>query len=122
RQSALCREKWDRPDYLQRTIASAGQGRGPAPAPSRTPVIAAGVEPPDPEIRTWPEPAPAVYYGLAGEIVGAIAPHSEADPVALLSQLLAAFGNCVGRSPYCQAEADEHHTNLFLLLVGVTAK
>src|ERR1039458_1782290 len=32
----------------------------------------------------WPEPpAPDAFYGLAGDIVGAIAPHTEADPVAV---------------------------------------
>ena len=34
----------------------------------------------------WPAPPdPAAYHGLAGEIVGAIAPNTEADPVAILS-------------------------------------
>src|SRR3954451_14479263 len=46
----------------------------------------------------WPAPpAPAAYTGLAGEIVAAIAPHTEADPVALLAQLLVAFGAAAGR-------------------------
>jgi hypothetical protein len=41
----------------------------------------------------WPAPPdPAAYHGLAGEIVNRIAPHTEADPVAILSQLLVAFG------------------------------
>ena len=31
---------------------------------------------------TWPDPpAPEAYYGLAGDVVRAIEPHSEADPV-----------------------------------------
>jgi hypothetical protein len=71
----------------------------------------------------WPDPpADAAYHGLAGEIVHAIEPHSEADPVALLVQLLVGFGNAVGRTPYAAVEADQHHTNLFTCLVGDTAK
>ena len=42
----------------------------------------------------------AAYYGLAGDVVRAIAPHSEADPLALLLQYLTAFGNAVGNAPY----------------------
>jgi hypothetical protein len=41
----------------------------------------------------WPAPPdPAAYHGLVGEIVNRIAPNTEADPVAILSQLLVAFG------------------------------
>jgi hypothetical protein len=32
--------------------------------------------------------------------VGAIAPHTEADPVAVLASLLAAFGNAIGRGTF----------------------
>ncbi|MBC7248391.1 MAG: DUF3987 domain-containing protein [Actinobacteria bacterium] len=51
-----------------------------------------------------------------------IEPHTEADPVALLAYLLAGFGNLTGRGPHFVAEADRHHTNLFFVLVGETAK
>lgn len=71
----------------------------------------------------WPAaPAPAVYHGLAGQIVTTIAPHTEADPVAILSQLLVAFGAAVGRGAYFQVEATRHHANEFLVLVGDSAK
>jgi hypothetical protein len=71
----------------------------------------------------WPEPpGPAAYHGLAGEIVDQIAPHTEADPAAILSQLLIAFGAAVGRGAYFQIEATRHHPNEFLVLVGDTAK
>ncbi len=62
------------------------------------------------------------FYGLAGEIVHAIEPHSEADPAALLIQQLTAFGNVIGRTAYFMAEADKHYTNLYDLLVGDTSK
>lgn len=71
----------------------------------------------------WPEPlAAAAYHGLAGDIVQALAPHTEADPAALLVQLLAAFGSAVGHGPYFEVEATPHHGNLFAVLVGATAK
>lgn len=67
-------------------------------------------------------PDPAVYYGLAGEVVKTISPYSEADDVALLINFLAGFGNLVGRSAYFVAGADRHYSNLFVTLVGDTAK
>jgi hypothetical protein len=71
----------------------------------------------------WPAPvAPAAYHGLAGQIVTTIAPHTEADPVAILAQLLVAFGAAVGRHAYFQVEATRHHANEFLVLVGDSAK
>ncbi len=71
----------------------------------------------------WPAPpAPVAYYGLLGEIVGVIAPETEADPVAILSQLLVAFGAAVGRGSWFQVEATRHHPNGFLVLVGDSAR
>jgi len=71
----------------------------------------------------WPAPpAPAAYHGLAGEIVHAITPHTEADPVAILSQLLVSFGAAAGRRGFFQVEATRHHPNEFMLLVGDSAK
>ncbi|OGW60074.1 MAG: hypothetical protein A2V83_11170 [Nitrospirae bacterium RBG_16_64_22] len=52
----------------------------------------------------------------------AIEPHTEADPVALLVQFLAAFGNVVGPSPHFIADGAEHRMKLFAVLVGTTSK
>ncbi|PZS12574.1 MAG: hypothetical protein DLM64_04640 [Solirubrobacterales bacterium] len=71
----------------------------------------------------WPAPPEAaVYHGLAGEIVRRIAPETEADPVAILSQLLVAFGAAVGRGAWFQVEATRHHPNEFLVLIGDSAR
>lgn len=70
----------------------------------------------------WPELSEAALYGLAGEIVRTIDPHTEADRAAVLIQTLAAFGNCIGRTAYFKAEADRHYLNLFAVLVGATSK
>jgi len=71
----------------------------------------------------WPRPLGKVaLHGLAGDIVREIGPHSEADPVAVLVQLFVGFGNIIGRHAHFQAEADQHYGNLFVCLVGRTAK
>ena len=71
----------------------------------------------------WPAPpAPAAQHGPLGEIVALLAPHTEADPVAILSQLLVAFGGAVGRGAWFEVEATRHHPNEFMLLIGDSAK
>jgi hypothetical protein len=61
-------------------------------------------------------------YGLAGEVVRALAPHTEAQPEAIVLQLLAAFGNVIGPGPHCMVGATRHTLNLFLVLVGESSK
>jgi hypothetical protein len=70
----------------------------------------------------WPVMADAAYHGLAGDVVRIIGPHSEADPVALLVQLLIAAGNLMGRTAYYQVEGDRHYANIFSVMVGDSAK
>jgi hypothetical protein len=71
----------------------------------------------------WPvAPGRAAYQGLPGQIVTRIAPHTEADPAAILTQLLVCCGALIGRDAYFQVEATRHHPNEFLVLVGDSAK
>jgi hypothetical protein len=71
----------------------------------------------------WPAPPDrAVYHELLGEIVNRIAPHTEADPVAILTQLLISFGAAVGRGAWFQVEATRHHANEYMCLVGDSAR
>jgi len=70
----------------------------------------------------WPELSDAAYCGLAGDIVKFIEPETEADPVALLANVMAAFGNSVGRGAYFRVGADIHYPKVFAALVGETAK
>lgn len=72
-------------------------------------------------LRPFPALDDAALYGLAGEIVRGVDPYTEADPVAVLTQVLAAFGNALNRGAHFQAGADVHALNLFVLLVGRTA-
>jgi hypothetical protein len=71
----------------------------------------------------WPTPpAPAAYHELLGEIVKTISPHTEADPVAILTQLLVAFGAATGHGAWFTVEATRHHPNEYMLLVGQSSK
>jgi hypothetical protein len=71
----------------------------------------------------WPAaPGPAAYHGLLGEMVRRLQPETEADPVAILTQLLVAFGTAVGRGAYFEIEATRHHPHEFLLLVGESSR
>jgi hypothetical protein len=72
------------------------------------------------KLRPFPKPDDACFAGLAGDFVRLLEPHSEADPMALLIQFLAYFGNIVGRKPHIRVESDHHNTNLFCILVGPT--
>src|SRR5438045_9614406 len=54
------------------------------------------------------------FTGLAGDIVRAVAPHTESDPVGLLLSAHVFFGNCIGRGPHCKVEAPEHGTTPFV--------
>jgi hypothetical protein len=97
-------------------IADAKRGRNTADGNLKSDAPSAPVEPP------WPTMDEAAYYGLAGDVVRAIEPHSEADPNGVLLQFLAAFGNAVGTAPYYQIEGDKHRAKLFVVTSGATSK
>lgn len=65
-------------------------------------------------------PGEAAFHGLAGMVAKAIAPHTEADPIALLATTLAVFGALAGdgRSFYL---GQRQRANLYILLVGDSA-
>jgi hypothetical protein len=75
-----------------------------------------------PELAPWPVLADEAFYGLPGEIVRSIEPHTEADPVAVLANQLAAFGNAGGRGAFLRVGADTHYLKLNIGLVGETSK
>ncbi len=73
--------------------------------------------------RPWPEPPDeAVYRGLAGEIVRVFQPQTEADPLAVLVQLLTAFGAAIGPGPHFMVGEKRHDPRLFTVIVGQSAK
>jgi hypothetical protein len=84
---------------------------------------------PPPQPRPAPLKPPAklhlreqALYGLAGQVVRTLAPHTEAHPAAILLQFLAAFGNAAGPGPHCLVGPARHRLNLFVVLVGESSK
>ena len=72
---------------------------------------------------TWPRDlGAAAYHGPIGALVQDMSPTTEADPAALLVQLLVMLGSVIGRTAHFCAEADVHYLNLFGVLVGESAK
>jgi hypothetical protein len=77
----------------------------------------------DHSTEKWPQSlGDDAYYGIVGDIVHAIEPETEADPVAILLQLVSAFGNLCGRSCYYKVEGDRHPAIIWHILVGATSK
>ncbi|AEE98008.1 DUF3987 domain-containing protein [Mahella australiensis] len=75
------------------------------------------------EAVPWPDPMrSSAYHGLAGDVVNALLPYTEADPAALLINFLVGFGNIIGRTAVYDVAGDIHCTNLFALLVGSTSE
>jgi hypothetical protein len=127
RQSSLYREKWDKNHYTgghtygEATIDKAVSGCHAFYSSVTQPQEKGELDPIPPV--DWPAHLDkAAYFGLAGEYVRMLDPHTESDPAAILSQVLVSFGNIIGRAPYFTVEADRHYTNEFLLIVGNTAK
>jgi hypothetical protein len=71
--------------------------------------------------RPWPTLDEDALYGLAGDFVRLVAPHSEADLAALLAQFLCAFGCAAGPSAHVMVEATPHTARLNVLVIGETA-
>ena len=74
------------------------------------------------QVADWPKLAPVALYGLPGEVVQTLKPHTEADPVAVLVSFLTLYGGAVGRGPHACADRREHPARLGVVIVGKTAK
>jgi hypothetical protein len=70
----------------------------------------------------FPELSSKALYGLAGDVVRTIEPHTESDSAAMLIQFLVAFGNAIGRTAFYWIEATRHFMNLFTVIVGESSK
>lgn len=114
---------------IERLRAKAGLGDGPDATadangndPDPNAGAPAGGTPSGDDAGSWPILDPAALHGLAGEVVQAIEPHTEGDPVAVLLNFLVMFGSAVGRSPHVRVGATRHHGNEFVVHVGETAR
>jgi hypothetical protein len=76
----------------------------------------------DAALHATPTLSDTALYGLAGEVVRTIEPHTESDNAALLVQLLAGFGCLIGRTAYAKVEADRHYMKMNIVLVGESSK
>lgn len=121
RQSGLRREKWEkRADYRERTISKAIADTTEFYNPHQRQT---GNNKPQENQkqfpkRPWPALGEAAYYGVAGQFVKLVEPHTEADPVALMLQSLAGAGNLLGRKVSITIDGSEHGLNLSPVLVG----
>lgn len=70
----------------------------------------------------WPTLQRDAFHGFAGNVVETIAPHSEADPVALLVDFLVSFGNAIGAGPHMRVGGAVHTVRENVVLVGRTAR
>jgi hypothetical protein len=75
-----------------------------------------------PKQPPWPKLDPAALHGIAGRVVRALGPHTEADPVGLLLTFLTAAGNIIGPGPHALADASPHPARLNTALVGQTSR
>jgi hypothetical protein len=98
---------------LQRLIEATPRWSPPASLQPSPP------SPPTSTTPSWPEPPEReAFYGLAGEVVDLIRPHTEADAVAVLVNFLTIFGCAVGVRPHFMVGADRHSPRLFVANVG----
>ena len=74
---------------------------------------------PVPSYAKWPNPvSKAAYHGIMGDLLGIIAPETEADPAGLLVALLTGVGAMFENRDYIKVGAARHSTNLFSVIVG----
>ena len=78
-----------------------------------------GIETVDPNHPVLHEDA---LQGLAGRLVRAIAPHTEADPVAVLINLLIGFGNVIHQGAYVRVGPRPQYLKEYAVLVGRSSK
>jgi hypothetical protein len=71
--------------------------------------------------RPGPTPHPAVFCGWLGETVRELDPTTEADPVAVLVNLMSAAGAIIGRRPHLWIGNDRHPALLWSLTIGATS-
>jgi hypothetical protein len=103
-------------------LGSRGSESGPGPGAGHRNATEARSNASPGVTPAWPILNSAALWGLAGEVVHTISPHSEGDPVAILANFLTMFGSAVGPAPFAPVGATRHRANLFIVHVGETAR
>jgi len=67
-----------------------------------------------------PIPDQAMFHGILGDIVEAVKPHTEADPVGIYVSLLAGCGAILGERPHIDIGSTRHPVLIWPLLFGNT--
>lgn len=75
-----------------------------------------------PEIEQPLSLDPAAYYGISGEFLKLVGPHTEADPAALLFTFNTMLGSYLLRNAYYLADGSRHYVNEFTVIVGDSSK
>ena len=70
----------------------------------------------------WPILNEDAFYGVAGNVVRLLQPHTEADPVALLASFLSEIGTMLGRKPHLILDGTYHPLLFWPVLVGRSSK
>jgi hypothetical protein len=112
----------DEGDFNPSVVSVVGQNREKAPSVVGRKGATATTGAAETHEQEWPTLGEGAFIGPTGEVVRLIQPHTEADPVAILVQLLVAVGNMVGRRLWFTVEGTRHHMNLFAVLIGVSGK
>ncbi len=129
----------DPADILTAALAWASRCRPPMPVDEITGIVArlltkekakpaAGPENLEdlelPPAEPWPgTPTIALRHGILGDLLDRLTPATEADPTALLTTFLTAFGNAAGRGPHALVSgATRHGVNIFTGIVGRSGK
>ena len=130
RESRMFREKWDETHhgdgrtYGQGTVqmaleqANQAHAEGSADAYSRE----SGQKSAQAGKRIFPKLDPAALYGLAGDFVRLLEPHTEADPVAMLVHAIAEFSCGIGRGSGVKLDGAWNPLLINAVIVGDTSK
>lgn len=93
----------------------------PATAPAPRPQLGELTWDALPPERSEPKFDRAALYGLSGEYVKWAEDQTEAHPAGIVAVFLARFGCGIGRGPYVEVSATQHHAQFWPVLVGPTA-
>ncbi len=119
RQSRLFREKWDEKHF------SDGRTYGEATIAKALLNVGTTMDATDNRAhgeKSWPQMDEAAFHGLAGDIVRALEPHTEADPVGLVGHLLSEFSALVGTGPRIKVGGGSMPLIFNAVFVGQTSK
>jgi hypothetical protein len=124
RKSGLCREKWEREDYRERTIRRASQFVEKMKAePAQKQTALAAPIPIDIVEKRMPDTlAVEAYHGVTGRHLRNIEANSEAHPAGILVLFLAGFGSIVGTRAYMRVEDTIHYAIVDVILTGRSSR